>query len=133
MNISCKNNVIAIDWQIPARSVYYYQSAANTQPVGHMIGCVINRLKADLNLNPDNVHLIGHSLGGQVVGFAGKNITNPKVRRITALDPAGPGFKDLPSTYKLAYTDGNCVVVIHTNGARLLPPIDGRLNLYLTN
>ena len=90
-----------------------------------MIGCVINKLKNNLNLNPELVHLIGHSLGGQVVGYAGKNVTNPKVGRITGLDPAGPGFKDLPANDKLAYTDGDCVNVIHTNGAKILPPVDG--------
>ena len=118
-------NVIAIDWQIPARSVYYYPSAANTPVVGRMIGCVINKLKNELNLDPQNVHLVGHSLGGQVVGYAGKNVTEPKVKRITALDPAALGFQILPENYKLAATDGNCVNVIHTNGARTLPIVDG--------
>ena len=93
--------------------------------VGRMIGCVFNKLKNELNLKPENVHLVGHSLDGQVVGYAGKNVTNPKVGRITSLDPAGPGFVTLTENWKLSATDGNCVNVIHTNDARTLPIVDG--------
>ena len=96
-----------------------FQSAANTKIVGQMIGCVINRLSANLGVDPQNVHLIGHSLGAHVVGFAGKNVTNPNVGHITADDPAGPGFTGQPPENRLAVGDASFVNVIHTNG---IPP-----------
>ena len=45
------------------------------------------------NLHPNQVHLIGFSLGCHVAGFAGEAMKT-KVGRITALDPAGK-FKGL--------------------------------------
>ncbi|CAG2170788.1 unnamed protein product, partial [Oppiella nova] len=63
--------------------------------------------------------LIGWSLGAHVVGFAGKNVTNPNVGHITADDPAGPGFTGQPPENRLAVGDASFVNVIHTNG---IPP-----------
>jgi hypothetical protein len=48
------------------------------------------------NLHPNQVHLIGFSLGCHVAGFAGEAMKT-KVGRITALDPAGE-FKGLLHT-----------------------------------
>lgn len=51
------------------------------------------------NVSLDNVHLLGHSLGSHMAGFAGKhvlNMTGSKISRITALDPAGPLFDSSP-------------------------------------
>ena len=47
-------------------------------------------------MTADNIHLVGHSLGGHIAGFAGKKLwalRQEKVGRITALDPAEPLFK----------------------------------------
>ena len=120
-----RDNVIAINWSIPANSIYYFQSAYNTRIVGQMIGCVINRLKTDIGLKPENVYLYGHSLGGQVVGFAGKHVTDPKIKQIIAADPAGPGFSEFSDKYKLAVTDAQSVIVIHTNGITTIPGVSG--------
>jgi hypothetical protein len=40
------------------------------------------------NLLPNQVHIIGFSLGCHVAGYAGEAMS-VKVRRITGLDPAG--------------------------------------------
>ncbi|CAG2172943.1 unnamed protein product, partial [Oppiella nova] len=66
-----------------------------------------------------HLDLIGWSLGAHVVGFAGKNVTNPNVGHITADDPAGPGFTGQPPKNRLAVGDASFVNVIHTNG---IPP-----------
>ena len=100
----------------------YLRSALHIRAVGQMIGCVVNRLNIDLNYSPDNVYLIGHSLGAHLVGFAGKSVTKPKGRQITALDPAGPPFFEYGDADKLALTDAQCVNVIHTNGASIIFP-----------
>ena len=55
--------------------------------VGLEIGHLVNTLKEHFGLNPADVHLIGHSLGSHVSGFAGEQIEG--LGRITGLDPAG--------------------------------------------
>ncbi|CAG2177305.1 unnamed protein product, partial [Oppiella nova] len=127
LNNSCVN-VVAIDWYKPASLSYLIQSVPNTKIVGQMIGCVINRLSANLGVDPQDIHLIGHSLGSHVVGFAGKHVTNPKVGHITADDPAGPGFIGQPPENRLAVGDASFVSVIHTNGIPIngLPVIQGQ-------
>lgn len=102
-----------MDWERVARSAYI-SSAINTQRVGEHIARFI--LDSDLA----KVHLIGHSLGAHVAGFAAKiirNETGVKVQRITALDPAGPYFRDvfLDEEYRLNGEDAQIVDVIHTD------------------
>lgn len=66
----------------------------------------------------ENVHIIGHSLGAQIAGFAGNNLGG-RVGRITGLDPAKPLFESLVNleNNKPEYLDWNdalFVDVIHT-------------------
>ena len=125
--VNTSENIIVIDWRLPANSTYYFQSVANTQVVGRMIACVINRLKAGLNLNTDMVYLIGHSLGAHVVGFAGKGVT-PRCWQIQADDPAGPAYQEfdnISSSAQLQATDAKCVLSIHSNGYKVFPGLEG--------
>ena len=127
-------NVIAIDWSKPASDFYYFQSAANTQIVGRMIGCVINRLKAELNpgLNTDKIYTIGHSLGSHVIGFAGRRVS-PRCKQGLGCDPAGPGFREfqiLNPSAGLQPSDFQCTLVLHTNGYTILPGLQGLLVNY---
>jgi len=70
-----------------------------------------------------NVHLIGHSLGGQLVGVIGRSLIKEsagvyRLPRITALDPAKPDFYP-PSSRSfsaISSADADFVDVIHTNG-----------------
>ena len=70
-------------------------------------------------MNLKDVHLIGHSLGAQVCGFAGQGLD--KVGRITGLDPAGPSFDGLPKEARLDKTDADFVDVIHTDSKPFIP------------
>ncbi|KAL0893370.1 hypothetical protein ABMA27_014957 [Loxostege sticticalis] len=70
----------------------------------HYIGKAVGQMLAGLSqggIFPKNMHCIGFSLGGQILGHAGEmfiNITRQKIWRITALDPAGPCFyNDFPA------------------------------------
>lgn len=62
--------------------------------------------------------IIGHSLGGQIAGFVGKQIfaiTNKKIGKIIALDPAGPLFTLRSEKNRLAAKDAAIVEAIHTS------------------
>ena len=67
----------------------------NARVVGAQVKVLVSNL---INLNiidVSNFHLVGHSLGAHVMGYAGKdfNLENDfKLPRITGLDPAGPMF-----------------------------------------
>ncbi|XP_077297310.1 pancreatic lipase-related protein 3-like [Arctopsyche grandis] len=62
-------------------------------------------------------HLIGYSLGGHLIGIAGRNIKNGKIPYITALDPAYPFWEN--HHMRLALDDAIYVEVIHTNSGKL--------------
>ena len=79
-------NVIAVDWSdgAEANSVdSYIQATANARIVGAEIANTINWLIRDLNANAKDFHLIGHSLGAHIAGYAGERISN--LGRITGL------------------------------------------------
>lgn len=89
-------NVFVIDWSKMAGSILYPLSAANTKLVGRAVGYfIVNTLVKQYDLDCRNIHLLGHSLGGQTVGFVGKytKTHNCFIQRITALDAAGPFFR----------------------------------------
>ena len=69
-------NVIAVDYHPLATWDNYLQAALNAVRVGDHAGQVIG---VDLLLNglgqtPNQIHAIGHSLGGQLVGHFGRKI-----------------------------------------------------------
>ena len=124
-------NVVAVDWRDGAGVLDYPQAASNTQLVGRQIAIFVsaNRLS--------NVHLSGHSLGGQIAGYAGKYtnlfiVSNDQsevipIARITAMDPAGPMFElpdwvEVGDRAKIHVTnnDADFVDVIHTTGGSLV-------------
>ncbi|KAG8198199.1 hypothetical protein JTE90_015297 [Oedothorax gibbosus] len=72
----------------------------------------VSRNNADANA--ESFHIIGHSLGAQIAGIAGK--LTPHLRRITSLDAAAPVFQILPKYLKLAQGDAKFIDTIHTNG-----------------
>lgn len=65
-----------------------------------------------ININPDNVHLIGHSLGSHIATAIGK-VFNGSIGRITALDPARPLFHDNDRDI-ISKNDAKFLDVIHS-------------------
>nr|CAI5830414.1 unnamed protein product [Callosobruchus analis] len=109
-----------VDWSNHSKRNYLH-SARATKKVGETVAeFILNTLGSDA-AKLDYVHIIGHSLGAQVAGFAGKHIyltTGRKVGRITALDAAGPLFEipiKLPTTRRVSKDDAKYMEGIHTN------------------
>lgn len=66
------------------------------------------------------LHLVGHSLGAHLAGFAGKKLqelTGKKAGRITGIDPAGPYFvsDSITPSDRLSNEDAEIVIIIHTD------------------
>lgn len=122
--------IIQVDWSEPA-SKGYPEAAQNTRGVGKIIARHIIKTKIPLSL----IHIVGHSLGGQTAGFAGKEIqslTNGnKVQRITALDAAGPLFVGSPESQHLSKNDAVFVDSVHTDAGILGYPLEnGHADFY---
>lgn len=63
-------------------------------------------------------HLIGHSLGAHLCGFAGKQykkLRSSLLERITGLDCAGLCFIDAIPDNRLDFSDAKFVDIIHTD------------------
>lgn len=111
--------VVTVDWG-DGSGFPYSQASANTRVVGAEIVRLINFLGAHAGLSVDKVHIIGHSLGAHVAGYAGAAFTSAglhKIARITGLDPAEPDFKDTDPLVHLEKTDAEFVDIIHSDGS----------------
>ncbi|CAG2100125.1 unnamed protein product [Medioppia subpectinata] len=108
-------NVVLVDWHKGAEANYPL-AASNTRVVGALIAEFIQRLCERFDgLTNERFWLIGHSLGAHTAGYAGKRLTKPQVGRLTAMDPAGPGFRTNESEWRLSLKDASVVDVIHTD------------------
>ena len=72
--------MIVVVWTRGAFGVYT-QAVANTRVVGAVIANMVNTLHSTAGVDFGNVHLVGHSLGAQVCGYAGERL--PGLGRIT--------------------------------------------------
>lgn len=110
--------VIVVDWG-HGSSPPYTQAVANIRLIGAITAHIIHMLYEELSLpNAYKVHMIGHSLGAHLCGYAGYYLQKDfglTLGRITALDPAEPLFTDTDPIVRLDRTDANYVDVIHTD------------------
>jgi pancreatic triacylglycerol lipase len=111
--INGEHNVIVVDWAGGSLPLYT-QATANTRLVGLELAYFLRKLRDEHGLRPEDVHLIGHSLGSHLASYAGERI--PNLGRITGLDPAEPYFQGMGPTVRLDPTDAQMVDVIHTDG-----------------
>lgn len=105
-------NVIVIDWSKFSSGNYF----VTVLPLTHRVGLIVGQFLTYFILAgfpAKNIHLVGHSLGAHVVGLVGRIVkfrfgNKLQIQRITALDPAGPGFEpQLPWTFDpISATDG---------------------------
>lgn len=143
-------NVVIIDWSAGGNTWNYYKAAVNTRIVGyqiskfieHVTNATINNVVRD-EPNVNNwgpLHLVGHSLGAHICGFAAKELKKRQnrwtVQRITGLDPAQPCFRRTDTSVHLHKSDAPFVDVIHTNGRLFtslglgLPEAIGHVDFY---
>jgi hypothetical protein len=117
------SNVISVDWS-KGNFFPYTQATANTRIVGVEVAKLISSYIIKGLITADNVHIIGHSLGAHIAGYAGERIS-PKIGRITGLDPAGLYFENTDPTVRLDPTDAKFVDVIHSDGTTVSSLIVG--------
>lgn len=115
---SGKSSVVVVDWG-EGSSPPYTQAVANIRLVGVITAHVMFMIKEQLNMkNLDNVHMLGHSLGSHLSGYAGDTLQKRfglKLGRITAMDPAEPLFTDAEPIVRLDRNDAKFVDVVHTD------------------
>lgn len=91
---------------------------------GKLVGDAIVKINKEKGVDFKQFHLIGHSLGAHVVGFAGQEVVKSagtKLKWVTGLDPAGPLFEVPiePKNNRLSDDDGDVVEIIHSDGGIL--------------
>ncbi|CAK1543673.1 unnamed protein product [Leptosia nina] len=109
-------SVLALDGS-PLIRWLYLRSSTYVRFIGQKLAEVLVALVND-GQDPAYIHLIGHSLGAHISGFAGKTFeesTGRKIGRISGLDPAGPCFSHVDPELRLKATDAEFVDVIHTD------------------
>lgn len=95
-------------------------------------------------IDPGKVTLLGHSLGGHVMGFAGQGVqedvkANPlayagkgqEVATIVAMDPAGPMYETWAPHKRLSNGDAGQVIAIHTDSLMGFDAPLGSHDLYI--
>jgi len=115
-------NIICIDWQILAKAdePVFSGAANNAIKVGKAVGeqVVAGMLIGDLGQDPNKIHAIGHSMGGQVVGNVGKaafQFSSQKIARVTGLDVAQQYFDSHLAEDTISPNDAKLVDIMHTN------------------
>lgn len=66
--------VVNIDWADGARPPDYAQASVNTRMVGKQVSLFIKEVLKRKCIPPQNIHLIGFSLGAHISGFVGQYI-----------------------------------------------------------
>ncbi|GFX15284.1 pancreatic triacylglycerol lipase [Trichonephila clavipes] len=87
-------NVLIVDWTANNR-LPYSVTVANSRVVGAQIAHFINYLYKTMGTSPESFHLIGHSVGAHVAGYAGERLH--KLGRITAKDSLNVALGSYPS------------------------------------
>lgn len=74
--------MVLVDWSSLCAFPWYAHAAINTHAVGLYLSHFV-RFIVQHGVPIKSIHLIGFSLGAEIVGFAGKDTTFGKLSRIT--------------------------------------------------
>ncbi|CAH2108068.1 unnamed protein product [Euphydryas editha] len=119
-------NICLLNWEKEASTgilgpiSYPLTAISNAKRIGNEFGESLIKLH-NAGLNLTDVHVIGFSLGGQLVGYTGRKVQEYDniLSRITGLEPAGPLYDGIISLRGLGASDASFVDIIHTNPNRL--------------
>lgn len=67
------HNIFVLDWATLADGNYLLDAVVNAKQLGPKIAQVVSAW-FDAGLSLERFHLVGHSLGGQLVGFVGRHV-----------------------------------------------------------
>lgn len=112
-------NLIAVNWQAGSNTINYPGARRRVNHVGPHVAAFVDFLVRSGGVDLNAVNLIGHSLGGHVVGIAGKHVSVGKLPLIVALDPANPLFYMRRPLERVAVGDALNVHIIHTAAGSL--------------
>ena len=97
---------------------YPFIAEIQVPKAGKNLGQLIDLIVSQTGVAISSFHLVGHSLGSHVVGWAGSTV-NGRISRITGLDPAGPFYFLNNTENRLDPSDADFVDIIHTDGGNL--------------
>ncbi|XP_060803869.1 inactive pancreatic lipase-related protein 1 isoform X2 [Amyelois transitella] len=119
-------NVVLLDWSNMSHGSYLVNAVRNSKKVGLAAAEKLNTL-LEGGLMLDRLHVIGHSLGSHVAGYAARELKakyNKTIKRLTALDPAFPAFyPDGVVMEHVSAKDAEFVDVIHTDAGGYGAPV----------
>ncbi|PNW38855.1 UNVERIFIED_CONTAM: hypothetical protein BEN50_01825 [Euhalothece sp. KZN 001] len=135
-------NVVIVDWgELSGNLPFYAEPALNgTRTTANAIAEYI----LSKGLNPEQVTLVGHSLGGHVAGYTGKEVQAniaaglysdgiDNLGTIIGMDSAGPIFESLQPSQRFSASDAENVYNIHTSGAFGYDGSLAEYDLYINN
>lgn len=79
--------MLVLDWSAISGNVFYPIPMMKTSELGKYYGDYLNYLVDELGVKPEDIHLVGHSLGAHISGFAGREVKSGKIGRITGKNP----------------------------------------------
>ncbi|XP_022095915.1 pancreatic lipase-related protein 2-like [Acanthaster planci] len=125
-------NVIGVDWQKGASPSFipdYCKARQNIRVVARQIRNLIKKMQSKYSaFSLNNVHIIGHSLGGQMAGYVGQEFGG-KIGRISGMDPAEPDFQGDQTGCRLDPSDAKFVDASHCSMFGIFQPV-GHVDVY---
>ncbi|XP_014207069.1 pancreatic triacylglycerol lipase isoform X2 [Copidosoma floridanum] len=106
------DNIVLLDWSSLAFDNYITVYFRIKDIARHTAEAVKNLVLGGLSV--DTLHIVGHSMGGQVAGFIGQYL-DFVLPRVTGLDPANPLFYHFGADH-ISEKSARQVDIIHTDG-----------------
>ncbi|KAF6211246.1 hypothetical protein GE061_014363 [Apolygus lucorum] len=113
-------NIVVIDWSSMSYEPYFLTRFRLISIVQSTVA-LLRRLQKNYGVKMKDIHIIGHSLGAHIAGITGHMLNSeddegePKLGRITGLDPALPLFYTTRPPWRISDTSADVVDVIHTS------------------